>query len=146
MIPPKKRRLLLCNSSSALKSQGAPSFRWHVRSGRGIKYKHTTHGHRKRDTHITHHTHHHTTHTSQAQQLHHDTMSRGGGRGGGWGGRGRSAPGAGQVLIRETQIDLGMDKIGQDQVIHPYFPTKSSCWPPPSRGSRAMYSTCVLEI
>lgn len=43
-------------------------------------------------------------------------MSRGGGRGGGRGGRGRSAPGAGQILIRETQIDLGMDKMGPDQV------------------------------
>ncbi|CAM9312894.1 unnamed protein product [Ectocarpus sp. 4 AP-2014] len=42
-------------------------------------------------------------------------MSRGGGRGGGRGGRGRSAPGAGQVLIRETQIDLGMDKVGLNQ-------------------------------
>ena len=38
-----------------------------------------------------------------------------GGRGGGRG-RGRSAPSAGQDLIRETQMDLGMDKFGPEQV------------------------------
>lgn len=54
-------------------------------------------------------------------------MSRGGGRGGGRGGRGRSAPGAGQVLIRETQIDLGMDKIGPDQVGSVYSNTAVAC-------------------
>lgn len=43
-----------------------------------------------------------------------------GGRGRGRG-RGRSAPGAGQVLLRETQMDLGMDKFGPDQVRRVYI-------------------------
>lgn len=41
-----------------------------------------------------------------------------GGRGGGRG-RGRSAPGPSQVLLRETQMDLGTDKFGPEQVTKP---------------------------
>ena len=43
-----------------------------------------------------------------------------GGRGGGRG-RGRSAPGPSQVLLRETQMDLGTDKFGPEQVTEPNF-------------------------
>lgn len=52
--------------------------------------------------------------TEKCTVLAHSTTMRGG-RGGGRG-RGRSAPSAGQDLIRETQMDLGIDKFGPDQV------------------------------
>ena len=65
------------------------------------------------------HTPHHGTHTAaqtteKCSVFSSSTVMRGG-RGGGRG-RGRSAPSAGQDLIRETQMDLGMDKFGPDQV------------------------------
>lgn len=54
-------------------------------------------------------------HSRQAEPVLAPSTNMRGGRGGGRG-RGRSAPSAGQELIRETQMDLGIDKFGTDQV------------------------------
>lgn len=69
-----------------------------------------------------------------------------GGRGGGRG-RGRGTPGPSQQLIRETQMELGMDKFAPDQVrktpgVEPYCGARTAKVNHPQRSrSRCRYHT-----